>query len=91
VSVAARSSVDDRVLEIDQGSNRIRRVGLVDQQRTAAEELAMVLKDEVDRRLEEWVAGADELGEWEPDDRDPVLLERDPFVCAETPGRSRPP
>jgi len=32
-------------------------------------------------------ADPNELGEQEPDDRDPILLERDPFVRAETPGR----
>jgi hypothetical protein len=50
------------VLQVDQRADLIAGVALVDQDRAAFEQVAVAFDDQVDRRVEQRMAGADEGG-----------------------------
>jgi hypothetical protein len=69
------------VLEIEEHAGRDARIALVHQHRTPAQEIAVTLQREVDGRVEQRVAGADEGGQRLPLRRHEPLLEGDPFIA----------
>src|SRR5690606_2998799 len=74
-------SVLDRVLEVEDEPWLFAGVALVDEDGSAPQEVAVALEGEVERRVEEGVAGADEGREGLARRRDQLLLEGEPFVA----------
>src|SRR5690606_8808620 len=77
------ASVLDRVLEVEDEPGLLAGVALVDEDGTTAQEVAVALEGEVERRVEEGVTGADEGREGLARRRDQILLVGDPLVALE--------
>ena len=90
------ATVDDGVLEVDQHSGRVARVGVVDKNGALAEQCVVALDNQADGAVEQWVAGRNVVCERSALDGDQALLEGDPFIapkkrCAEADLTIAPP
>ena len=71
----------DGVFEVEQRSGLVAFVRVIDQDRTAFQQVAVPLDDEVERGIEQRMAWADEGRQWLAGNADKGLLEGDPLVA----------
>ena len=83
IAGAVGAGVLDGVFQEEQSARLVGLIGVIDKNRPAFQQVAMPLDDEVERGIEQRMAGADKASERLAGKADEALLEGDPLVARE--------